>query len=87
MMIPPVSSRQLQEYLNIARKYIPGFENFTDPKTNRLNGYAKLNISHVPALQEIRSLARIQTLLDVEVHYQQKAQKLNSKSVLRSSQQ
>lgn len=57
------------------------FENFTDPKTNGLNGYAKLNISHVAALQEIRSLARIQTLSDVEDHYRnrQKAQQQKSK--------
>lgn len=49
-MKPQVSSRQLQKYLNIARLYIPGFENFTDPKTNGINGYAKLNQSHVPIL-------------------------------------
>ncbi|MBD2451146.1 hypothetical protein H6G76_29255 [Nostoc sp. FACHB-152] len=72
MMKPEVSSRQLQKYLNIARLYIPGFENFTDPKTNGLNGYAKLNRSHIRVLQEIRSLARTQTLADIEQQYKQK---------------
>lgn len=71
MMIPQVSSRQLQEYLNIARKYIKGFEDFTDPKTNRLNGYAKLNSHHVPVLQEIRTRARSKRLSEIEEDYRQ----------------
>jgi len=70
-MIPQVSSRQLQKYLNIARKYIKGFENFTDPKTDGLNGYAKLNSDHIAVLQEIRSLAREKRLMDIEEDYKQ----------------
>ena len=78
MMKPQVSSRQLQKYLNIARLYVPGFEKFTNPKTNGLNGYAKLNQFHVPILQEIRSLAREKCLSDIESEYQLQALKGDS---------
>jgi hypothetical protein len=71
MMIPQVSARQLQKYLNIARKYIKGFEDFTDPKTNGINGYAKLNSNHVALLQEIRTQARSKRLSDIEKEYKQ----------------
>lgn len=73
MMTPQVSSRQLQKYLNIARLYVEGFEDFTDPKTKSLNGYAKLNQSHVKALQEIRTLARTRKLADIADKYQLRA--------------
>ncbi|GAX39009.1 hypothetical protein NIES3585_50610 [Nodularia sp. NIES-3585] len=75
MMEPKVSSRQLQKYLNIARLYVPGFEKFTDPQTGRLRGMAKLYESHVPILQEIRSLARENTLEDIESEFQKRASK------------
>ncbi|MCG6133979.1 MAG: hypothetical protein MET45_04875 [Nostoc sp. LLA-1] len=73
MMKPKVSARQLQEYLNIARKYVPEFNKFNDPNTGRLKGMAKLYECHVPVLQEIRSLAREHTLADIESVFQQRA--------------
>lgn len=75
MMKPQVSSRQLQKYLNIARRYIVGFENFTDPKTNSLNAYAKLDNSHLAILQEIRTLARSKRLSDIEEDYRRESEK------------
>ena len=80
MLEPKVTARQLQEYLNIARKYVPEFKKFTDPKTGRLRGLAKLYESHIPVLQEIRSLAREHTLAEIEINYRQKV-KTESKSL------
>ncbi|MBW4558732.1 MAG: hypothetical protein KME59_22945 [Trichormus sp. ATA11-4-KO1] len=75
MMRPKVSARQLQEYLNIARKYVPEFRKFNDPRTGRLKGMAKLYECHIPVLQEIRSLAREHTLADIESVFQERASK------------
>ncbi|MBD2416119.1 hypothetical protein FACHB389_36490 [Nostoc calcicola FACHB-389] len=72
MLSPKVSARQLQAYLNIARKYLPEFKKFTNQKTGGLNGYAKLYECHIKVLQEIRSLAREHTLADVESQFQQR---------------
>lgn len=73
LLKPKVSARQLQAYLNIARKYLPEFKKFTNEKTGGLDGYAKLYESHIPVLQEIRSLAREHTLADIESEFQQKS--------------
>ncbi|MBD2342018.1 hypothetical protein H6G64_34365 [Calothrix sp. FACHB-156] len=75
MLKPKVSARQLQEYLNIARKYLPEFQKFTNAKTGGLNGYAKLYECHIPVLQEIRSLAREHTLADIESEFQKRVLK------------
>ncbi|WP_230966478.1 hypothetical protein [Nostoc commune] len=72
-MKPKVSARQLQAYLNIARKYLPEFKKFTNKKTGGLDGYAKLYEYHIPVLQEIRSLAREHTLADIESEFRQKS--------------
>ncbi|MCC5633914.1 hypothetical protein LC613_41610 [Nostoc sphaeroides CHAB 2801] len=71
MLKPKVSARQLQAYLNIARKYLPEFKKFTNKKTGGLDGYAKLYECHIPVLQEIRSLAREHTLADIESEFRQ----------------
>ena len=73
MLKPKVSARQLQAYLNIARKYLPEFKKFTNNKTGGLDGYAKLYEYHIPVLQEIRSLAREHTLADIESEFRQKS--------------
>ena len=73
MLKPKVSARQLQAYLNIARKYLPEFQKFTNKKTGGLNGRSKLYECHVSVLQEIRSLAREHTLADIESEFQQRA--------------
>jgi hypothetical protein len=73
MLEPKVSARQLQAYLNIARKYLPEFKKFTNKRTGRLNGYAKLYECHIPVLQEIRSLAREHTLADIESEFKKKS--------------
>jgi hypothetical protein len=72
MLEPKVSARQLQQYLNIARKHIPEFKKFTDPKTGGLRRMAKLYECHIRVLQEIRSLAREHTLADIESEFQQR---------------
>lgn len=71
LLKPKVSARQLQAYLNIARKYLPEFKKFTNKKTGGLDGYAKLYEYHIPVLQEIRSLAREHTLADIESEFRQ----------------
>lgn len=73
LLTPKVSARQLQAYLNIARKYLPEFKKFTNEKTGGLDGYAKLYECHIAVLQEIRSLAREHTLADVESEFRQRA--------------
>lgn len=73
LLKPKVSARQLQAYLNIARKYLPEFKKFTNNKTGGLDGYAKLYECHIPVLQEIRSLAREHTLADIESEFRQKS--------------
>ena len=53
---PPVSARQIQEYLNIARLFIPGFDVF-----NGLGGglsNAPIKPIHIPTLQKIREYVR-----------------------------
>jgi hypothetical protein len=75
MLKPKVSARQMQEYLHIARKYLPEFKKFTNQKTGGLNGYAKLYRCHIPVLQEIRSLAREHTLADIESEFRQRVSK------------
>jgi hypothetical protein len=75
LLTPKVSARQLQAYLNIARKYLPEFKKFTNEKTGGLDGYAKLYECHIAVLQEIRSLAREHTLADVESEFRQRASK------------
>jgi hypothetical protein len=75
LLTPKVSARQLQAYLNIARKYLPEFKKFTNEKTGGLDGYAKLYECHITVLQEIRSLAREHTLADVESEFRQRASK------------
>ncbi|WP_179051880.1 hypothetical protein [Nostoc sp. TCL26-01] len=77
-MIPPVTARQLHEYINIARKYEPDFLRFTHPKTGGINGYAKLREYHIPVLQEIRSLAREHTLAEIEDEFKKRASKRKS---------
>ncbi|MBC6431894.1 hypothetical protein FM036_14305 [Nostoc sp. HG1] len=73
MLKPKVSARQLQAYLNIARKYLPEFQKFTNKKTGGLDGMSKLYECHIAVLQEIRSLAREHTLADIESEFQQRA--------------
>lgn len=73
MMKPQVSARQLYAYLNIARKYLPEFEKFNNRRTGGINGYAKLYECHVPALQEIRTLAREHTLEEIEDEFKKRA--------------
>ncbi|MCC5601869.1 hypothetical protein [Nostoc favosum] len=75
LLTPKVSARQLQAYLNIARKYLPEFKKFTNEKTGGLDGYAKLYECHIAVLQEIRSLAREHTLADIESEFRQRASK------------
>lgn len=82
MLKPKVSARQLQAYLNIARKYLPEFQKFTNKKTGGLNGMSKLYECHLSVLQEIRSLAREHTLADIESEFQQRA--LNKSEVGRT---
>ncbi|MBD2535728.1 hypothetical protein H6G97_42770 [Nostoc flagelliforme FACHB-838] len=72
MLSPKVSARQLQAYLDIARKYLPEFRKFTNRKTGGLNGNAKLYECHIPVLQEIRSLAREHTLADIESEFKKR---------------
>jgi hypothetical protein len=75
MLKPKVSARQLQAYLNIARKYLPEFKKFTNKKTGGLNGMTKLYKYHIAPLQEIRSLAREHTLADIENEFLQRGWK------------
>ncbi|MDZ7965840.1 MAG: hypothetical protein RM368_12830 [Nostoc sp. DedSLP03] len=75
MLKPKVSARQLQAYLNIARKYLPEFKKFTNKKTGGLNGMSKLYLYHIAPLQEIRSLAREHTLADIENEFHQRGSK------------
>ncbi|WP_069074334.1 MULTISPECIES: hypothetical protein [unclassified Nostoc] len=75
MLKPKVSARQLQAYLNIARKYLPEFKKFTNKKTGGLNGMSKLYKYHIAPLQEIRSLAREHTLADIENEFLQRGSK------------
>lgn len=62
---PEVTTRQLQDYLNVARKHIPSFKKFTSI-TGELNRRAKLDGSHIPILQEIRTLARDYSLDEID---------------------
>lgn len=75
MLNPQVSARQLQKYINIARKYLPKFQKFTNQTTGELRGSAKLNMQHVQVLQEIRSLAREHTLDEIDKEFYKRASK------------
>ncbi len=54
---PPVSSRTVQKYLDLASLFLPAFT-FFRAEEGGLNRYAKLTPFHLPVLQEIRSYAR-----------------------------
>lgn len=45
---PPVSARQIQEYIKIAKLFVPGFEHF------RKCPNAPIKEIHIPVLQKIR---------------------------------
>lgn len=49
---PPVSGRQIQEYLNIARLFVPGFDVFNGLEGGLSN--APIKPIHIPILQKIR---------------------------------
>ena len=53
---PPVSARQVQEYLNIARLFIPGFDVFNGLEGGLSN--APIKPIHIPTLQKIREYVR-----------------------------
>ena len=53
---PPVSARQIQEYLNIARLFIPGFDVFNGLEGGLSN--APIKPIHIPTLQKIREYVR-----------------------------
>lgn len=51
---PPVSARQIQEYLKIAYLFIPGFSQFKKDEGGLSN--APIKPIHIPVLQKIREL-------------------------------
>lgn len=55
-LTPPVSGRQIQEYLNIARLFIPGFDVFNGLEGGLSN--APIKPIHIPTLQKIREYVR-----------------------------
>lgn len=55
---PPVTTRTLQKYLEVAAIFLPSFADFQDPETGYLNRFAKINIWHLPKLQRIREYVR-----------------------------
>lgn len=55
-LVPPVSARQVQEYLNIARLFIPGFDVFNGLEGGLSN--APIKPIHIPTLQKIREYVR-----------------------------
>ena len=55
-LTPSVSARQVQEYLNIARLFIPGFDVFNGLKGGLSN--APIKPIHIPTLQKIREYVR-----------------------------
>ena len=55
-LTPPVSARQIQEYLNIARLFIPGFDVFNGLEGGLSN--APIKPIHITILQKIREYVR-----------------------------
>jgi hypothetical protein len=55
-LVPPVSARQVQEYLNIARLFVPGFDGFNGLEGGLSN--APIKPIHIPTLQKIREYVR-----------------------------
>ncbi|MBD2505326.1 hypothetical protein [Anabaena azotica] len=53
---PPVGVRQLTNYLNLARLYVKGFEEFNSVDGG-LNRHAKIYEWHIPTLQKIRQMS------------------------------
>jgi hypothetical protein len=53
-MEPPVTERQLRNYLDLASLYLPCFAQFRDQENGGLNRNIKLTNWHLPVLQKIR---------------------------------
>ncbi len=64
---PPVSTRTIQKYLEVASIFLPSFAEFQDPQTGYLNRFAKLNTWHLSSLQKIREYARSHGMKQLQI--------------------
>lgn len=64
---PPVSTRTVQKYIELASIFLPSFAEFQDPQTGYLNRFAKLNIWHLPKLQRIREYVRYRGMTQLQI--------------------
>ena len=58
LLEPPVTVRTLQNYLELAKIFLPTFQEFEDEETGGLNRFAKVSLEHLLVLQRMMDYSR-----------------------------
>ncbi len=68
LLEPPITVRTLQNYLELAKIFLPTFREFEDDETGGLNRFAKVSLEHLPVLQRMMDYSRSHGLKKLRIN-------------------